>query len=789
MSCVRAAVPAALLLLCLLAPAAPALESGADRKLTTTGTLAEIGKSAFSADVAVNTRTGESLVVYTASPSNSSHLGVYGQRLSPQGVPVGPRLALSVYGEDLDPAFIAPEPQVAYSETSDTWLVVFSIDDQDFGRVNDKHEIFGRIVSGNGTVAPSLVQISETGALNDPDDDAEHPAVVWNPDRDEFLVAWSTNLLSAVGDTIRVQRISGTGTSLGADTQISSTGAPHGGAWATMRPRVAYDHVRHRYLVTWYAEQDPGDSLSEQEVFGQLLDGLAAPIAEVGPDDFRITVTGSDDAWGADAGFPHPAGSNPPADVVFDPVADRFLVAYWGDPATGGLAESEYEVFLQLVTPSGGRDGEAIRLSVTGPDGDSSYGAGHPSIAYDPRSREALVLWQADPGGSLAADELEIFGRRLIGGEPTGGTFRVGETGPDGDGSTDGTRPAIAAAGGRYQAVWDGRPTGTKMELYGDQIRVPAVSVGSVTAGEGDGVARVPVTVSHPDPEGVPITLPLGLEPGTAAPGLDLGFPAPELTIPARARSAVAEVPIVQDALVEPAESAFLTAGTPRGAWVAGPRGQITVTDDDGPGGGGGAPPPSPPRSQAGAGDPAKLQVLRARVRRGRLDVLASITARARGSVRVAYRAAGVTTRFSAPISGGRIRIDRRLPRAQRRVSTGIVTLTWAGDARVRRASVRLRAANGRALLRRTVTRISGRRLQVGGTISTRARGVVRITLESVVGGTVRTVSLRARIARGRWSASTTLADAVARAGGQVDIQFTGYGPRRIRGEQVSKAV
>jgi hypothetical protein len=193
---------------------------------------------------------------------------------------------------------------------------------------------------------------------------------------------------------------------------------------------------------------------------------------------------------------------------------------------------------------------------------------------------------------------------------------------------------------------------------------------------------------------------------------------------------------------------------------------------------------PAPP-----VGDPAKLTVARARIAGRRLDVLAHITRRATGTVRVRYQAAGRTTSFNAAIRNGTIRFKRKLPSSQRRKTTGIVEIAFAGTSRVRPDSVRLRAASGHAQLRRKQAEIRSGRLLVGGTISRRARGVVRIRLEYVdPAGTLHSPVYTARIESGRWSLDQPLPAGAAR-GGQLSIQFTGYGPRRIRGEQDSKRV
>jgi hypothetical protein len=201
--------------------------------------------------------------------------------------------------------------------------------------------------------------------------------------------------------------------------------------------------------------------------------------------------------------------------------------------------------------------------------------------------------------------------------------------------------------------------------------------------------------------------------------------------------------------------------------------------------------PPAAPDPPLGARAPAKLEVLRAGVTAGKLDVLASITTRATGTVRVRYRSAGATTNFTAPIRNGRISFRKALPRAQRSKPTGIFTLSYGGNAAVQPDSVRLRAALGKARLVRTRSLIdSSGRLRVSGTISPRARGVVRIRYGYIAAnGSTEYLNYRAKITAGAWSLTTPLPNAAARAGGQLSIQFTGYEPRRIRGEQLAKAV
>jgi hypothetical protein len=187
----------------------------------------------------------------------------------------------------------------------------------------------------------------------------------------------------------------------------------------------------------------------------------------------------------------------------------------------------------------------------------------------------------------------------------------------------------------------------------------------------------------------------------------------------------------------------------------------------------------------------AKLRILRARVHGGKLDMRLGITARATGRVRAVYRSSGRTSRYSIriPSSGAAPRtwtVRRTLPRSQRARRTGIVTLRYAGSARVRPDTLRARVATRRARLRRLLSAITADgTLEVRGTVSRRVPGVVRIRLDP--DDESPSLHFRARIRTGRWSLRRLVSSKAS--SGQLSIQYTGYEGRRIRGEALSKAV
>nr|MDQ3609677.1 serine protease [Actinomycetota bacterium] len=177
----------------------------------------------------------------------------------------------------------------------------------------------------------------------------------------------------------------------------------------------------------------------------------------------------------------------------------------------------------------------------------------------------------------------------------------------------------------------------------------------------------------------------------------------------------------------------------------------------------------TPAGAPAGAGataerHPSKLGISRAAVERSDrvLDVLAPITARASGNVVVEFHAAGRRERFNAPVDGEnrRIRFREGIPASQARLGTGIVTLTYPGNEETRPQDLRLRAANGRARLDLDRPTLQDGRLRANGSVTSRASGVVRVSISYVHAGEAFTVERKARIDDGRWSLDTTLPEA-----------------------------
>jgi len=250
---------------------------------------------------------------------------------------------------------------------------------------------------------------------------------------------------------------------------------------------------------------DPGEA-------ARRATGPAAPLAETGENDFRISFmegTGDPDF---DAGT---------AAMAYNPAADQFLVVWRGEflPAVpcppGG---SEIEIFAHLIDPATGDPlGTPVIVSSAGPACDPEYRVGSPAAAYNPFDNEYLVVWHGeDDVGGLVEGETEIFGQRLSATTLVGigaDDFRISGMGGTGDPAYDAFAPAVAfnPIQSEYLVVWWGDDdTGPlvegESEIFGQRLDADGVAMGvddfpiSDMGGFGDPgfAASIPAVVHNP---------------------------------------------------------------------------------------------------------------------------------------------------------------------------------------------------------------------------------------------------------------------------------------------------
>ncbi|HEX5036663.1 MAG TPA: DUF4215 domain-containing protein [bacterium] len=208
-----------------------------------------------------------------------------------------------------------------------------------------------------------------------------------------------------------------------------------------------------------------------------FLSAQAAPAATlVGDAGFRISHTGTD----GDADFDATS-----SDIAYNSADDQYLVIWIGE-----AADNEFEVFGRTVDAATGAPlGADFRISHMGPDGNTSYRARRPAVAYNSTDNEYMVVWAADDDtGTLIDGEDEIFGRRVAADGSLVGSdhFRISDLGPDGNAAYDADDPAIAynPTANQYVVVWIGDTDAGALvdgedEVFGQRLNAAGGIVGA----------------------------------------------------------------------------------------------------------------------------------------------------------------------------------------------------------------------------------------------------------------------------------------------------------------------
>lgn len=308
----------------------------------------------------------------------------------------------------------AYDPAVVYNPAAAEFLVVWSGDEGRDGYLNDEFEIRGqRIDAATGAqVGADDFPVSDAGSTSNIASSAYLPDVAYNLADDEYLVTWGAedpDAGTADGEfEIFGQRLDGSsGAELGTnDFRISTVGPPGNTHYFTIASAVAYDAADNEYLVAFCAtEYAEAAFVRAFDVFGQRLDSAGA---EIGVDDFRLSDFGEfgDPAWnceGVDVAYSAAAGAYL---VSFSGDDNR------AGQLDGELEVFVQMVDADSGTEVGPND---LRVSDMGPNGSSTYQAFSPVLAADTSGGLLLVWTADDNSGGLVDSEFEIFGQFLTG--------------------------------------------------------------------------------------------------------------------------------------------------------------------------------------------------------------------------------------------------------------------------------------------------------------------------------------------------------------------------------------
>ena len=376
--------------------------------------------------------------------------------------PVGPQFPITNQGPPGDLAYNAGFQDVAYNPTTDQHLVVFV-----GSTTATTEDIYGQLIDAAGNRVGGSFRIS---TVSQTDLNYNPATVLYNPTTNEFLVAWDKD------EEVWVRRVNSAGAPLGTmEVQVSASPTPLDEDIET--ESIAWSPDANAYIVVWKGNPD-----SNGRVFGRILAPNGNPVGG------ELTVGGSATTVVDDA-----------VSVVYNPVTREFFTVF---RARLGSSAGEYEIFGQRLNLGGTRVGPTdFRISDMGPDGNTSFAAQPPDVAYNARDNQYLVAWSGDDDTApLVDNEFEVFGQLLAANGSQIGTndFRISDMGPDGNTSYGANRPRLVynPNANEYFASW-----------HGDDNTPPQVNDeqeiwGQVLAANGSQIGTNDFRVSQDGPDG-----------------------------------------------------------------------------------------------------------------------------------------------------------------------------------------------------------------------------------------------------------------------------------------------
>jgi hypothetical protein len=200
-------------------------------------------------------------------------------------------------------------------------------------------------------------------------------------------------------------------------------------------------------------------------------------------DEFRVSRAG---------GVGSATSSASASAIAYNEDADEYLVAWVADDAEfAGVVDNELEIYARRLDGEGDALGQTVRVSDAGGSGSTLAEVGAPSVAYNSRSKEYLIVWSADDtdNGGVVNDEFEIYGQRLSDtAAPVGNNdFPISDAGGTGSAAASALSPRVAynVNSSSYLVVWRADDTDTagiiddEFEIFAQRLSPTGVGLGA----------------------------------------------------------------------------------------------------------------------------------------------------------------------------------------------------------------------------------------------------------------------------------------------------------------------
>jgi hypothetical protein len=356
---------------------------------------------------------GNSVAVWSSYGQDGSGWGVYGQRFTPGGMPLG-----SEFRVNTTTAGDQNAPSVAVAADG-SFMVVWTSSGQD----GDGLGVYGRRYDANGNPLGGEFLVNTTTA-----GDQTHASVAVDA-HDNFVVIWQGQSPQWWnGWDIYGQRFDASGARVGGEFQVNSFTS-----YDQKNPQVAMDATGD-FVVVWQSAWEDGSGWG---IYGQRYNSSGNRVGG----EFRVNTT--------------TAGDQVDPSVAMSATGGQFVVTW----SSYGQDGSGWGVYGQRFFATGARSGQEFQVNVTTAGDQKSS-----SVTMDSQGN-FLVSWQSygQDGSGWG-----VYGRQYNGtvGQPATGEFLLSSTT-----AGDQTHPSFAMNDhGLAVAVWSGNSlfdsSGVVMQVF-----------------------------------------------------------------------------------------------------------------------------------------------------------------------------------------------------------------------------------------------------------------------------------------------------------------------------------
>jgi len=262
-------------------------------------------------------------------------------------------IRVSDAGDLNDATYNAVSTHIAYNSVDNEYLVVWMADENTGSLVDEELEVFGQRLDATDAseIGTNDFRISDVGGIGlNITAQAFSANVAYNSINNEYLVVWhadDTDVASLADNEFEIfgQRLAGVdGSEVGNnDFRISDMGGTGTPSLDADPAEVSYSPARNEYLVVWSGDDDTAPLVNgENEIFGQLIFGDLTDGDETGTNDFRLSDMGTNGATAPDAFLPA---------LAYNATNDEYGIVWHGDDDNIGLADDEFEIFMQRFDP------------------------------------------------------------------------------------------------------------------------------------------------------------------------------------------------------------------------------------------------------------------------------------------------------------------------------------------------------------------------------------------------------------------------------------------------------